>query len=192
MTTEQTGREGGWMQTYTGRQFFPLDPRAEDIYIEDIAHALSQICRYGGHTDRIYTVAEHSVLLTRHFIGLGETDLARWALMHDSAEAYVGDMIRPIKQQMPGFAAVENRILAVIAERVGLPGSTIPAEVNEADARILLDERKAFLRKPAGRWDVDDLAPLGVTPIGWAPGVAKRIFRDTFRELFPKFDLVSW
>ena len=60
------GRKGGWIQTYTGRQFWPMDPRSHEVFIEDIAHSLSMMCRYAGHCERFYSVAEHSILLARH------------------------------------------------------------------------------------------------------------------------------
>ena len=78
-------RRGGWIQTYTGRQFWPLDPRIEDIDIHDIAHALSHQCRYSGHCLRFYSVAEHSVLLSHHVAG----EHMLWALLHDAWEAYL-------------------------------------------------------------------------------------------------------
>lgn len=65
MTDTIRQRRGDWMQTYTGRQFWPLDPLPEDVFIEDIAHALSMQCRYAGHVTRFYSVAEHSVLIAR-------------------------------------------------------------------------------------------------------------------------------
>ena len=61
-----SARKGDWMQTYTGRQFWPIDPRANEVHIEDIAHALSMMCRYNGHCRTFYSVAEHSVLVSQH------------------------------------------------------------------------------------------------------------------------------
>lgn len=82
-----------WMQTYTGRVFWPLEPRPEDVDIVDIAHALANLCRYGGHSKVFYSVAHHSVLVSQ----IVPPADALWGLMHDSAEAYVIDLIRPIK-----------------------------------------------------------------------------------------------
>lgn len=80
-----------WIQTYTGIQFSYSDCKPEDIRIKDIARALSNICRFTGHCARFYSVAQHSVLVSEH------TTNAFYGLMHDTAEAYVGDVNRPMK-----------------------------------------------------------------------------------------------
>lgn len=183
--TAQSWHAGSWMQTFSGRRFYPLAPAPEDVDLADIAHALSLICRYGGHATRFYSVAEHCVLLS-HAVA---PENALWALMHDAAEAYVGDMVRPLKQQMLAYQDVENRVLSTIAKRFDLPCypvdgvHLIPAAVREADARILLDERASVLTPTDDRWDVDDLQPLGVRVIGWPPAAAEVMFRDRFEEL---------
>ena len=114
---------GDWMQTYTGVRFYPMDPRPEELDIRDIAHALSLICRYGGHVDRFYSVAEHCVLMSQCV----PEEHALWALLHDASEAYVGDMVRPLKRQLPEYEAAEGRVIAAIVERVGLPSTRMPA-----------------------------------------------------------------
>lgn len=179
--TEPAWAAGAWMQTFTGKQFWPLRPDPEHVDILDIAHALSLICRYGGHARRFYSVAEHSVLLSYAV----PSEHALWALMHDAAEAYVGDMVRPLKHQMPAYRAVEDRVLAAIAVRFDLPHreGLIPAVVKDADNRILLDERAAILTPTDHSWGVDDLEPLGVKVRGWEPVMAELAFRDRFEEL---------
>ena len=172
-------RRGNWMQTYTGMRFYPLDPRPEDIAPADIAHALSHICRYGGHVDRFYSVAEHCVLLS-HAV---PQEHALWALMHDAAEAYVGDMVRPLKESMRDFRDVEDRILRAIGRRFWLP-IEIPAEVKEADTRILLDERATLMSATRHAWDVEHLQPLGVTVNGWSPAVAETQWLRRLGELW--------
>ena len=91
-----TAERYGWFVTASGRRAFVEDPRACDLVIEDIAHALSNICRFGGHCSRFYSVAQHSVCVSA-LVERTRPDLALHALLHDAAEAYVGDVIRPIK-----------------------------------------------------------------------------------------------
>lgn len=157
---------GDWMQTFTGRAFYPMDPKPEDVDPLDIAHALGMTCRYGGHVTRFYSVAEHCVLMS---YAVAPED-ALWALLHDATEAYVGDMIRPLKRSMPAYRQTEDRLSLVIAERFGLD-PVCPAGVKEADNRILLDERAAVLGPSPQPWSdyLESLTPLGVTIKAWSP-----------------------
>lgn len=170
---------GDWMQTYTGRAFYPLDPRPEDVDPADIAHALSMICRYGGHVRQFYSVAEHCVLLSDAVA----PENALWALLHDATEAYVGDMIRPLKVSMPAYKAVEDCVMVAICYRFGLP-TTCPAEVKRADLRIMRDERDALMSAAPQPWgSLDDVPALGVDVEGWAPDDAERRYLNRLREL---------
>jgi hypothetical protein len=141
---------GDWMITRTGRRFFPLDPKPEDVNVYDIAHALAHICRYGGHVPSFYSVAQHSSLMADHFYDLGEPVLALWALVHDAAEAYIGDMIKPLKRDMPAFVAAETRLENVIWRALGMtevggcPFDDIPEQVHYADKRMYASERFAL------------------------------------------------
>ncbi|MCW5954402.1 MAG: hypothetical protein KIT69_19295, partial [Propionibacteriaceae bacterium] len=161
-----------------GGRFWPLDPRPEEVVPEDIAHALSLICRYGGHATRFYSVAEHCVLLSYAV----PQEHALWALLHDAAEAYIGDMVRPLKRSMPNYRIIELRILAAIAERFNLSGP-IPDEVIDADNRILRTERAAVLTPTNDHWLTDDLEPLPVTIVGWQPELAEVCYLDRLLEL---------
>jgi hypothetical protein len=173
-------RTGDWMQTFTGRAFYPLDPRVEDIDPRDIAHALSMICRYGGHVQRFYSVAEHCVLMSLAVA----PEHALWALLHDATEAYLIDLIRPIKRSMPIYREIEDRLMVVICERFGLPPG-MPGEVHEADNRILLDERAAMLGPIPQPWApyLEELEPLGVSVTGWTPEVAESLYLTRLRDL---------
>ena len=96
----------GWFLTSTGRRFVPQLPAASKIDIEDIAHALSQLCRFGGHCCEFYSVAQHSVI-----VSLNVPPEHRFAaLMHDAAEAYLGDVIQPIKRLLPEYKAMESEV----------------------------------------------------------------------------------
>lgn len=173
-------RRGDWMQTYTGKAFWPLDPRPEEVDPLDIARALSMICRYGGHTSRFYSVAEHCVLMSEAVA----PEHALWALLHDATEAYVGDMIRPLKRMMPAYAQAEDALMAVICHRFGLD-PVCPAEVKDADNRILVNERKALMVTPPPHpWAaIEDLEPLPVTIHGWSPSQASGVYYARLYDL---------
>ena len=171
-------RRGDWMQTFTGKAFWPLDPRADEIDPVDIAHALSMLCRYGGHVKRFYSVAEHCVLMS-HAVS-PENALA--ALLHDATEAYMVDLPRPVKRHLPDYAVYEDALAVVIAERFGT-SATMPAEVKEADNRILLNERDALMATPPRPWGLDGLEPLPVQIHAWQPFYANAIYLDRLRDL---------
>lgn len=173
-------RRGSWMQTYSGLQFYPLDPRPQDVRSVDIAHSLSLICRYGGHVDRFYSVAEHCVLMSRAVA----PEHALWALLHDATEAYVGDMVRPLKHHMPDYCEAEAGVWAAIATSYRV-GHHMPPEVKEADNRILLDERAALMRNTRHAWvqDIEGVQPLGVEIHGWLPGRAEGEYLARLDEL---------
>lgn len=148
-----------WLQTYRGRRFDLLDPRPEDLDIGDIAHALSNLCRFTGHVRDFYSVAQHSVVVSH----LVPAELALVGLMHDATEAYIGDVSRPLKRMLPEYGVIEDRLWAVIAERFGLP-RVLPPEVKQADNLALMWERRDLLGLPAASWgEVEDLAPLAPT-----------------------------
>jgi hypothetical protein len=178
-TEPQQWIRGAWMQTYTGQRFYPTAAEVDDVDPIDIAHALSLLCRYNGHVQRFYSVAEHCVHLSRAVA----PEHALWALLHDATEAYVGDMVRPLKVQIPAYVEVEDRLMTVIADRFDLCPKQMPDEVKDADTRILLDERDVLMPNVRYAWDIDDLEPLGVVIEGWAPATAEARYLDRLHEL---------
>lgn len=169
-------RSGGWIQTYTGRAFYPMDARPEDIDPADIAHALSMLCRYGGHTRKFYSVAEHCVLMSRAVA----PEHALWALLHDATEAYLIDLPSPIKRTLPDYAEAEGKLMLAIAERFGLD-PVEPHEVKQADRSILADECLELMHHvPESLWFVETLR---VQIIGWTPPVAEAIYLARLEEL---------
>jgi hypothetical protein len=176
---ENRARRGDWMQTFTGRAFWPLDPRPEDIDPADIAHSLSMLCRYGGHVSRFYSVAEHCVLMSRAV----SSENALWALLHDATEAYLVDLPRPLKRSMPKYQDVELVLMWSIAARFGIPADE-PGEVREADNRILHDERAELMRESPWPWTaIEDVEPLGVPILGWRPGLGEQLWLERLAEL---------
>lgn len=174
-----TGRCGDWMQTVSGRAFWPLDPRPEDISIRDIAHALGMICRFGGHTKRFYSVAEHSW----HVSHIVPPEHALSGLLHDATEAYIGDMIRPLKNQVQQFADVEDNVWSAICVKFHLPYGMDPS-IKAADNAILLTERDQLLAKPPIPWHwAEGLTPAPRKLHCWTPSEAAPMFLKRFREL---------
>ena len=177
------------MYTYTGRHFTPLAPRVEDFDVLDIARGLAFACRYRGQIKSYYSVAEHSVLVSRHC----DPEYAREALMHDAAEAYIGDMIRPLKRlpEMRGFVEAEEKIEAVLAVAYGL--RTDPAAHRawkSTDDRILIDEIAALSPHPELYLDrswLSGLQPLGAEILCYPPERAEVLFLARFGELFPEY-----
>jgi uncharacterized protein len=181
-STDNTDRGSGWFITYSGIRFWPLDPRPEDICITDIAHSLSHICRFGGHARHFYSVAQHSVIVSH----LVEPELALAGLMHDATEAYLGDMTRPLKHQMPEYQRVEGLLWRVIAEKFGLP-SELPPSIKHADNVALLTERRDVINpaKEPRPWFLDS---LGIEPhheyiFPLAAWDAKLLFNERYKEL---------
>jgi hypothetical protein len=174
-----TALRGEWMQTFTGRAFYPMAPQVGDVDQVDVAHALSLICRYGGHVKVFYSVAEHCVLMSYAVA----PENALWALLHDATEAYLGDMVRPLKRMMPAYRDAENRLSDVIADRFGI-SRICPDEVKLADLRILHDERDVLMTDPPQSWAaLDGVRPLGVQVTGWAPEYAERQYLDRLHAL---------
>jgi hypothetical protein len=170
---------GDWMQTATGRQFWPLDPRPDDVFIEDIAHALSLLCRFGGHCLRFYSVAEHSVLLAR----AAPARLKKWALLHDAAEAYIVDVPRPLKPFLTNYKQAEAAVMRAIEFRFGLHLG-LPDQVKQLDRAILVDEMQQNMAPSVAAWtSLDGLEPIGVKLQFWTPRQARIEFMREFRNL---------
>lgn len=166
---------GDWLQTYTGLAFYPLDPRTDDVRIEDIAHALARLCRYGGHCIRFYSVAEHCVLMAEK----APDELKLATLMHDAAEAYLVDVPRPAKAALRDYANLEASIERVIFQRFNIP-FPLPAEIKALDNAIIADEREQNMNPPPQPWKHS--AGLGVTLRFWDPPRAAYEFELAFHR----------
>lgn len=176
----QPARQGSFMQTATGRKFWPMDPRADEVFIEDIAHSLSLQCRYAGHCLQFYSVAEHSVLIARHLRGQYDEQTALYGLLHDASEAYLVDVPRPVKPYLAGYKAAEAKVMAAVCDRFGLPHE-MPPEVHEADERIIADELVNLV--PMDWHDRYAGKELGVRLRYWTPEKAREEFMATFAAL---------
>ena len=146
------------IHTYTGIAFDLRDPKPEMVCLEDIVHSLSLMNRFNGAALFPYSVAQHSL----HVAELLSPVLRLDGLLHDAAEAYIGDMVSPLKQVLPEYKAVEARISAVVAEVFGLIQPE-PPEVKGADLAVLAAEREQVLRPSYGPWFKDFPAPAPIT-----------------------------
>ena len=134
------------MNTWTGRQFDPLHMQPSDVSLEDIAHALSLLCRGGGHLDRFYSVGQHCINCAGEARARGWSDrLVLACLLHDASEAYISDIIRPVKIHLDNYREIEDRIMSVILIAFGLHDLT-PAE-NTAWKQIDDDMLRGELRE---------------------------------------------
>lgn len=180
MQTNQSkgdGRVGGWFLTYTGKQFWPLSARIEDLDIIDIAHGLSNVCRFGGHVNRFYSVAQHSVIVSH----LVPTQYALDGLMHDATEAYMGDIVRPLKYQLPQYLEAEKNLERLVAIRYDLAFPKLP-EVQIADDVALMTERRDLLIHTDHVWSVQaEPHPMTIEP--QTPEQAEESFLFRFNEL---------
>ena len=134
--------DGKWRSTYTGKKFHFLDPQPDEICIEDIAHALSLTCRFGGACNEFYSVAEHSIRVAE----IVPKEYKLHALLHDAAEAYLADMVRPMKSSLPGFKKMEDTILFAIWKKF-IPDWTDGGvrAYKEADNIILATEARDLM-----------------------------------------------
>jgi len=134
------------IETHNGYRVNLSDPDPDTIDIEDIAWALSHLARFNGHAKRFYSVAEHCVL--------GSFEISKenrlWFLLHDAAEAYVGDAVRPMKTRE--MRAFEDTVLRVIVEKFGLPWPA-PPEVKEVDDRMLATEARDLMVSGGSWWE---------------------------------------
>lgn len=190
-------RHRPWFLTVTGRQFFYDDPEGYPFDIEEIAHSLSNICRFAGHLDSFYSVAEHSVLVAR---AVGQeawrvlkhpgdlTPLLRAAALHDGSEAFMLDLPRPLKRLpgLEGYCVLEDRVQLAIERRFGLEGHHGAKAIKRADTAVLAAE-KLQLRPPhpfGERGDiVEGVEPADVTCRSLPPREAMQFFLECWHEL---------
>lgn len=167
-----------WIQTYTGRAFDYAQPKASAVNIQDIAHALSHLCRFAGHTHRFYSVAEHSVYVSRQV----PREFALQGLLHDAVEAYVVDLPKPLKDLIPAYQMYEAAAWSAVAYHFGLPHD-LDECVKAADTRLLLAERDQLLGAPPHPWQDYGVQPAALTIRAHNPAGAKLMFLDRFYEL---------
>ena len=175
-----------YIATYTGKKFFLLAPRKQDIDIRDIAHSLSLQCRWTGHVKFHYSVAQHAYYCS--YLGPKEEALER--LMHDDSEAYISDMNRPLKHYTDAGAAymkVEEPLQHMIYEKF-LCKTPEPPSVKVADNLMLFAEKQQLFDAVNFSMSATE-ASLGdkaadIRIRQWTPREAERMFLSRFEELY--------
>jgi uncharacterized protein len=143
-------REGEWIVTFSGIHFYPLDPREDEILVMDIAHALSNIARFNGHTKYFYSVAQHSLFVSKELEHRGYSPYVCLAgLLHDGSEAYICDIPTPLKNMLPDYKRMElhlqNTIYKALAGRTPIFNECVLIKIADRDA--LFAEALALTRE---------------------------------------------
>jgi uncharacterized protein len=162
----------------SGSIFDLKEPETSEINIEDIAHGLAHTCRFAGQCKAFYSVAEHSVLVSKV---VPEAGLA--ALLHDAAEAFVGDMTRPLKQLLPEFAKIEKKIERAIFQRFEIEWPP-PSSIKAADYSVMAAEQVTLMPPGTNEWlSAANISPANVVIRYLDPKAAKTLFLDRYAEL---------
>lgn len=175
---------GPWMGTFSGVRFYPMTPRASEVKVVDIAQALANRCRYSGLCKSFYSVAQHSVIVSMILLASHGPLIALHGLLHDAAETYVGDMIRPLKlytQLGELFQTHEQMVHDAIMEKFGLPTGDLPSVIKEVDDRVLATEAKTIVTDTTG-WTLKEPYDFIIDPVG--PEQARDDFMRTFESLW--------
>ena len=172
-------RDDVWIQTFSGKKFNLFNPNPDDILIEDIAHSLSNLARFNGHTDKFYSVAQHSVYCS--FKSPHRLSLA--ALLHDGAEAYLGDIVSPLKSFLCDYLPFEDALYALIAEKYISDSLTVDDYrlIHNIDLRMLATEKYHLMGYDL-KWDliegVNIYNDIHIDPL--PPRASEKLFLDCF------------
>lgn len=168
--------------TQSGNYFDFLNPERCEIHIEDIAHALSHICRFNGHVREFYSVAQHSVHVSKVIEWL-DPSAQMEGLLHDSAEAYIGDITRPLKQLLPEYKVIEERVERAIFPIFGI-AYPLSKAVKTADLILLATEQRDLMPEHDDEWAlIKDIKPMQEHIVPWTPDKAFRRFMERYEEL---------
>lgn len=178
------------ISTFLGNRFYPEEPRIDRVNLEDIAHGLAYQCRFNGQTRVFYSVAQHSLMVA----SVLPAPLHRAALLHDAAEAYLGDVVKPLKRLLPDFARIEDGVTALIAQAFGVDFGSGDAQAPEtrraihraikhADMVALATEKRDLMPHSTEAWSyLEGIDPLPQPIAPLAPHEAKQAFLDAWQR----------
>jgi 5'-deoxynucleotidase YfbR-like HD superfamily hydrolase len=176
---------GPYLQTVSGRFVNPFDPDPAQLDPGDIARALANVCRFGGHCRPFYSVAQHSVIVSELVEARGgDVEDVFAALMHDATEAYLGDMPHPIKHRSPlgaAFREAEAALEAVLRERFSIKAD-VP-EIKRVDRALLATERRTVSGESWDWPELEGVEALDLELVAWTPDEAERAFTARFEQL---------
>lgn len=172
---------GPMIMLASGNYFDFANPENSVFTIEDIAYGLSNICRFVGQCKRFYSVAQHSVCVSR----IVPPEHAYAGLMHDAAEAFIGDVSRPLKDILPEYRVIESRVERAVFSHFDVP-FPLPREVKDADA-IMLATEQAHIMRCGDNWSVlNGVEPVDIELPECGPRRARVEFLDQFYRLRPQ------
>lgn len=182
-------KDSAWIYTYTGKKLHPLDANEKEICIRDIAHALSLINRFTGHSIFPYSVAQHSVLVSQHC----NPEDALAGLLHDGSEYALNDVSTPLKRsgKFEDYRKYEHKLQTTIYKKFGAP-EVEPPSVKEADLVLLSTEARDLLMQPLDPEWILPRAPLEMRIIPLDHKEAEALFLHRFAELVSKEDFIKW
>jgi hypothetical protein len=163
------------IKLYSGNLFDFNNPETSYYSIFDIAHGLSMTCRFGGQCNQFYSVAEHSVYVSK----LVPSEYAFIGLMHDASEAFLGDIPKPLKNLLPDYEMIEERVEKEIAYRFGYT-FPFPPEIKIADKQLLRTEQMTLMNSSS----VDSEAYADIKIGCWTPKKARRMFLERFYDFW--------
>ena len=181
-------RKGDFVETFTGRKFWPLDPRPEDVCIEDIAHSLSMQCRFNGHCSTFYSVAEHSIIVAKELAARDYyPGIQLRGLLHDAAEAYCCDIPRPLKKHIVMYSGIEFVVQKAILAHFDLPVKILnhlAYLIKDIDTSVMVYEAEQIMPNMNNWTNGYATMPLKLKHVlGLSQKEAKKQFLDMFNKL---------
>jgi hypothetical protein len=170
-----------WVVTLSGKRFSILQPDPNAVVIQDIACALARQARFNGHTRFFYSVGQHSCLGAQ---ASPTRDIALLMLFHDATEAYIGDLVSPVKALLPDFEIIESRIHWAISKKFNLE-FPLPKIVKQIDRRLLATEVRDLITKDLKSWHIGEDEPFDFPIIPWPPEVTEARFLEMAKNLLP-------